>query len=76
MKKTTYVVRTMDTYRVLKTCKTYGKALEWALDHDYGQWELEGGLVIEARVAESLSSPQATLNTSLTQARLDKPGRL
>lgn len=49
MKKTVtvYIVRTMDTYRNLKICKTYGKALEWALDNDYGQWEFEGGLVID-----------------------------
>lgn len=49
MKKTVivYIVRTMDTYRVLKTCKTYDGAVGWALDHDFGQWELEGGWVIE-----------------------------
>lgn len=49
MKKTitVYIVRTADTCRNLKTCKTYDGAMGWALDHDYGQWELEGGLVID-----------------------------
>lgn len=44
---TTYAVITCDTFRTIKTgFKTWEGAYEWMLAHDWGQYELEGGLYV------------------------------
>lgn len=50
--KTLYMVIVNDTWRILRRgFKTWEGAYEWALSHDWGQYENEGGLGIRPYTA-------------------------
>lgn len=49
---TKYMVVTVDSWRVVaRDFNTWEAAYHWALNHDYGQWEEEGGVAVRPYTA-------------------------
>lgn len=49
---TKYMVVTADSWRIVAhNFNTWEAAYHWALNHDYGQWEEEGGVVVRPYTA-------------------------
>lgn len=48
-----YLVRVADTYTILhRGFVSEERAWNWVMRHDYGQYELDGGLVVESYIKE------------------------